>query len=104
MIHPSLIPYESRLREFFQGMLYKLDMNAHKKTPEVVDIPGMTEMLLDELNEFTEQFVADSRNVNTVIELFDVSNFAFLMFLALRNKGNADWRSAAGEVQKGWLK
>jgi hypothetical protein len=93
----ELMLLEERLREFFQGMLYKLAINAHKKTPEMVDIPGMTEMLLEELREFTEQFNEDKTDANTVIELFDVSNFAFLMFLALRNQGNADWRSV-GEM------
>lgn len=89
----SLTIYEERLREFFQGMLYKLDMNSHKKTPEITDIPGMTKMLLRELDEFIEQFNEDRKHANTVIELCDVSNFAFLMFLALRNQGTADWRN-----------
>ena len=32
------------------------------------------------------------------VELFDVANFAFLMFLALRNQGHADWRNTPGET------
>jgi hypothetical protein len=90
---PSLEMMEERLREFFQGMLFKLDKNSHKNTPEIKDIPGMVAMLLDELAEFNDQFRVAKDDPNTLIELFDVSNFAFLMFLALRNQGHADWRN-----------
>lgn len=75
-------------------MLHKLSKNAHKKTPEIVDIPGMVDMLLVELEEFNEQFQQDRYDANTLIELFDVANFAFLIFVALRNQGHADWRMA----------
>ena len=50
-------------------------------------------MLLAELGEFIEQFHEDRKDANTVVELFDVANFAFLMFLALRNQGTADWQN-----------
>ena len=83
---------EERLREFFQGMLYKLAKNSHKKTPEIHDIPAMKEMLLAEVDEFADQYIEDPDDANTLIELFDTANFAFLMFLALRNRGHADWR------------
>jgi hypothetical protein len=96
----SLLMFEERLREFFQGMLWKLHLNAHKKTPEVVDVPGMTRMLLAELGEFMEQFYKDKKDANTVVELFDVSNFAFLIFLALRNQGVADWKNTPEEVHE----
>ena len=86
---------EERLREFFQGMLYKLSINAHKRTPETTDIPKMMEMLLAELEEFRVQFVEDREDANTIIELFDTANFAFLIFLALRNQGIADWRNVS---------
>jgi hypothetical protein len=85
--------FEERLREFFQGMVYKLDLNAHKKTPDVTDIPSMVILLIEELTEFTKQFKHDKDDANTLIELFDTANFAFLIFLALRNRGAADWRS-----------
>jgi SNF2 family DNA or RNA helicase len=91
---------EERLREFLQGMLHKLDINSHKRTPEITDVPGMTDMLIGELEEFTEQFETNKHDVNTLIELFDVANFAFLIFLALRNQGHADWRNVPGETPK----
>jgi hypothetical protein len=74
-------------------MVFKLAANSHKRTPEIVDIPGMVDMLKGELKEFVEQFETDREDANTLVELFDVSNFAFLMFLALRNQGHADWRN-----------
>jgi hypothetical protein len=92
-IPTSLALLEERLREFFQGMIYKLEMNAHKRTPEISDIPSMTEMLRVELKEFVDQFEENKHDVNTLIELFDTSNFAFLIFVALRNQGHADWRN-----------
>lgn len=85
-----------------QGMLFKLDKNSNKRTPETSDIPEMTAMLLDELDEFWVQFVSDKHDPNTLIELFDVANFAFLMFLALRNQGHADWRNTPGETPVAW--
>jgi len=93
---------EERFREFMQGMLFKLDKNSHKNTPEIEDIPGMVRMLLVELTEFQDQFRDDRHNPNTLIELFDVANFAFLMFLALRNQGHADWRNTPGETPVAW--
>ena len=89
----SLTLHEERLREFFQGMMMKLDKNSHKRTPETTDIPKMVCMLLAELEEFNDQFDADKTHPNTIIELFDVANFAYLMFFALRNQGNVDWRN-----------
>ena len=94
----QLEPLESRLREFFQGMLYKLDLNAHKKTPEIEDIPNMVMLLIIELAEFATQFRKDRDDVNTLIELFDTANFAFLMFLTMRNAGAADWQNVPGET------
>lgn len=90
---PELDLLEERLREFMQGMFYKLAINSHKNTPETSDIPKMIVLLLGELEEFQEQFEGDKYDANTLIELFDVANFAFLMFLALRNQGHADWRN-----------
>jgi hypothetical protein len=89
----SLELLEERLREFFQGMLWKLHLNAHKRTPEVTDIPGMVDMLLGEIEEFNEQIQIDIEDANASIELFDTANFAFLIFLAIRNRGSADWRN-----------
>jgi hypothetical protein len=93
---------EERLREFMQGMLFKLDKNSHKHTPETADIPKMVIMLLNELEEFQNQFETDKHDPNTLVELFDVANFAFLMFLALRNRGHADWRNTPGETPVVW--
>lgn len=86
-IPPSLSKYREHLVEFFSGMVRKLDMNSHKDTPEKKDIPVMTGMLLGEVNEFLQQYGQDKFDVNTLVELMDASNMAFLMYVALRNQG-----------------
>lgn len=86
-IPPSLSKYREFLREFFAGMVRKLDMNSHKDTPNKKDIPVMAGMLLGEMNEFLQQYGTDKFDTNTLIELMDASNMAFLMYAALRNQG-----------------
>ena len=84
---PSMAGMKDYLREFFTGMLDKLDRNSHKDTPNKSDIPTIMGLLRAELEEFEEQFLLDKNDENTLIELFDAANFAFLAFVALRKEG-----------------
>lgn len=84
---PSMQVYREHLREFFAGMMRKLDMNSHKSTPQESDIPTMINLLTGELQEFRDQFISNSRDPNVLVELYDVANYAFLMTVALRNAG-----------------
>ena len=86
-IPPSLEKYTVHLGLFFAGMIEKLAKNSHKETPTVPTIPAILDLLQLELDEFEEQFYDDRNNENTLIELMDVSNFAFLAYIALRIQG-----------------
>lgn len=83
----SLRSFHTPLNNFFVGMIAKLDVNSHKTTPTTEDIPGIMEKLRGEIVEFEEQLARDKHNVNTLIELMDAANFAFLAYVALRLQG-----------------
>jgi hypothetical protein len=83
----SLVEFTDTLADFFGGMLQKLDLNSHKQTPTTKDIPAIIENLLEEVIEFEEQLAKDKFDENTLIELMDAANFAFLAYVALRLQG-----------------
>jgi len=89
MIHipNSLNRYNDYLESFFEGMMKKLDKNSHKETPTTKNIPEIIAHLRAEIIEFEEQFVLDKHDENSLIELMDVANFAFLAYVALRMQG-----------------
>lgn len=86
-VPPSLAHMREPLRLFFQGMIRKLDLNSHKDTPTVQDVPTMLTLLRRELEEFEEQMTIDPRDPNALVELYDGANFAFLIAMALRADG-----------------
>jgi len=73
--------------EFIDLMLMKLDQNSHKKTPTSNDIPTILDLLYEEIEEFKQQFYENKYDRNTLVELADAANFAFLAFVALRLQG-----------------
>jgi len=83
----SLLEYTDTLADFFDGMIRKLDVNSHKKTPTTKDIPDIIENLREEVLEFEEQLALNKFDENTLIELMDTANFAFLAYVALRLQG-----------------
>ena len=86
-IPTSLGQYFHHLNYFFRGMIYKLDKNSHKETPTTKDIPAILDLLAEEIVEFEEQLAKDKFDENTLIELMDTANFAFLAYVALRMQG-----------------
>lgn len=84
---PSLSAFREHLKEFVTGMLYKLDVNSHKSTPTTDSIPDIIEKLRHEIVEFEEQLQEDMFDENSLLELMDISNFAFLAYVALKNNG-----------------
>jgi len=86
-IPKSLFSYHTHLQRFFEGMIRKLDMNSHKTTPTTDDIPAIITKLHCEIVEFQEQFITNKEDENTLIELMDVANFAFLAYVACRLQG-----------------
>jgi hypothetical protein len=89
MLHvpPSLEKYSEHLGWFFDIMIHKLDINSHKSTPTIKSIPEIIENLREEVIEFEEQLARDKFDENTLIELADAANFAFLAYVALRFQG-----------------
>ena len=83
----SLFQYHTHLKYFFEGMMMKLDKNSHKDTPKSKDIPEIIENLREEVIEFEEQLALNKFAENTLIELMDSANFAFLAYVALRMQG-----------------
>ena len=83
----SLVEFHDSLADFFEGMMMKLDKNSHKDTPKSKDIPEIIENLREEVVEFEEQLALDKFDENTLIELMDAANFAFLAYVALRLQG-----------------
>jgi hypothetical protein len=78
------------LTNFFDGMMVKLDTNSHKNTPTIKSIPEIIDNLMEEVVEFEEQLARDKFNNNTLVELMDTANFAFLAYVALRLDGVKD--------------
>jgi len=83
----SLFGYHTHLKLFFEGMIMKLALNSHKDTPTTKDIPEIIENLREEVIEFEEQLALNKFSENTLIELMDAANFAFLAYIALRMQG-----------------
>lgn len=89
---PTLQSYRNHLRDFVDMMVAKLHDNSHKTTPSREQIPDIIALLREELREFEEQLAENRDDLNTLVELADASNFAFLAFVALRSQGVKDAR------------
>jgi hypothetical protein len=68
-------------------MIKKLDKNSHKDTPLIKDMGKIMDLLLDEVVEFENQIHVDKFDENSLVELADQANFAFLAYVALRRDG-----------------
>lgn len=86
-VPPSVCSMKSSLRDFFEGMIFKLDKNSHKGTVDQNDILTMVDLLRGELDELVEQFHKDPNDSNILRESQDTANYAFLIFHALRMSG-----------------
>ena len=91
-IPPALKPHSPFLKEFFEGMLFKLAVNAHKDDTVEKDIPILIDLGLRELQELRDQLATKMEDPNTLAELFDMSNFNYLLFQFLRRQGVPDER------------
>jgi len=86
-VPPSLQKFREPLRGFFEGMVYKLHVNAHKQTPSRQHIHDIITLLRAELEEFEQQLEEDKSDTNSLVELQDAANFCFLAYVALRMEG-----------------
>ncbi len=86
-IPESLTGWSALLADFFSGMIRKLDMNSHKKTPTMANLETIMTLLIDEIIEFEIQVAKDKFDENSLVELMDQANFAFLAYVVLRTEG-----------------
>lgn len=84
--------HEPHLKQFFDGMVFKLMVNSHKDDTTAKDVPVLLGLLADEVKEFTDQLAEKTDDPNALSELMDMSNFSYLLFHYLRNQGVADER------------
>jgi hypothetical protein len=82
-------------------MIKKLDKNSHKATPTTSDIPDIIDLMVLEIDEFETQLKEDKFNENTLVELMDAANFAFLAYIALRLQGVEHEHEAPGRSSIG---
>jgi len=89
----TLRKQEVFLSEFFEGMVFKLHVNAFKDETTDKDIPILINRLMEELQEFKDELTLDGRaSENALEETFDMGNFIYLLYAFLRRKGVMDAR------------
>lgn len=88
----TLKRHEPFLKQFMEGMIFKLHVNSHKDDTAEKDIPILLGCLADEVQEFQDQLEEKMDDPNALSELMDMSNFSYLLFHYLRNQGVADER------------
>ena len=91
-IPPALLDMGPVLSEFMEAMIHKLNVNSHKDAVNEDDIDGLLEKMQEEIAEFREQRKQDIMDPNTLGELADTANFAFLLYAFLRSRGLQDMR------------
>lgn len=89
---PTLAGLQTHLRDFLDMMVFKLHQNSHKETPTRDQIPAIVAGIRREIEEFEEQITLEKDDPNSLVELADAANMAFLAFVALRNQGVKDAR------------
>lgn len=83
----SIGQHHAHLLRFFEGMIDKLHKNAHKDTPTAKSVGLMMSKLREEIEEFEVQLAENKFDPNSLIELMDQANFAFLAYVYLRMEG-----------------
>lgn len=91
-IPASLKRHTPHLKEFFEGMVFKLHVNSFKDDIDERSVQILIDRGLEELAEFKTQMVEDPNNPNALQELFDMANFNYLLFQFLRRRGVPDER------------
>lgn len=94
-IPPILAGHTVMLGEFFEGMVFKLAINAFKDEVVAKDIPILIERLIAELEEMkAEVEVEEGGKIrpNALTETFDMGNFCYLLFWFMRQQGVLDER------------
>lgn len=87
IIPPALQHMAPEITEFFEAMLHKLHVNAHKQAIRDDDIDGLLDKMEAEIQEFRDQRLQDAEDPNILEETADSANFAFLLYAFLRSRG-----------------
>lgn len=88
---PILSAHTNTLREFFEGMVLKLAVNAYKDELLHKDVPILIGRMLDELQELKDEVGPDGHiNQNALSEAFDGANFFYLLYQFMRKAGVPD--------------
>jgi len=91
-IPASLRRHAPALKLFFEGMTFKLHVNSFKDDIDERSVQILIDRGLEELQELKDQLATNPQDPNTLSELFDMSNFNYLLFSYLRSKGVPDER------------
>lgn len=91
-VPPILLQQSATLHEFFEGMLFKLSVNAFKDDTVAKDIPILVDRLIEELQELRDEIKADRIEPNALAETFDMGNFCYLLYQYMRKHGVPDER------------
>ena len=91
-IPPAIANMAPQLSEFFDAMVHKLNVNSHKDAIREDDVDGLLDKLSEEIREFKDQRLKDSKDPNNLEELADIGNFSFLLYAFLRSRGIRDLR------------
>lgn len=86
----ELEKYRTHLYHFVDGMIAKLYKNRHKDAHTLPRMGVLVDLLKQEIVEFEEQLEANKWDTNSLRELMDTSNFAFLAYCVLREEGVGD--------------
>jgi hypothetical protein len=81
VVPASIQHYEDQLESFLLGMIHKLDLNSDKDTPTTETISSILGLLFQEITEYR----MEKNKKRRLVELMDVANFAFLLYLAERH-------------------
>lgn len=101
LVPPSIANMALPLEEFVRGMVYKLEVNSHKNTPKMDDVPTFIIHIQKEVLELYKQFLEDRTDPNFEKELHDIANFAFLTGLSVKYEKNPDQMEMFNESDPG---
>lgn len=85
----ELEPIRSKITMFFDAMIYKLRVNAHKGAWENINLYDAINFLHGEISELMEAIDEGGNTTELVLEAADIANFALIIAnIAHRDAGN----------------
>lgn len=87
----------TRIKRFFDAMIYKLSQNSHKSGFSHVDIDFCLTRMVQEIEELREA-IEVGNSIETLLESADVANFAMIAAVAAIERPDAKIRAVAKEI------